>query len=145
MKKYKLIFGVQDVSDGDDFKGKKIDIIDATGDAFCNVHELSQIIVSIDPAVLDKHMQEEEAKLPGMPTIVKETLRRSMINELVRAACEVMIRSASNKIQEHAQPNSTSLDAPGQNAGDHPKGKQESGETQELVQSDKGPGDGKLA
>lgn len=96
--KYKLIFGVRDVTE----RAGEREANGLESASFYDVHELSQVVITVDPAALDAHVQKQLAGISDPSPEMIHTFQRTAVLDLAQAACTLMLSSAASKIVDHA-------------------------------------------
>jgi len=96
--KYKLIFGVRDVTE----RAGEREASGLESPSFYDVHELSQIVITVDPAELEKHVRKQLEEIDAPSEEMLRTFKRTAVLELAQAACQLMLSAMASKIVDHA-------------------------------------------
>ncbi len=93
MARYKLVFGVMDISNSPDKEAAKPNWTEPF-----DVHEFSQIVVEIDQSKLDTIAAKARADYPSLADDTVAALQRSYVQEMVDCAFSNMSRSAAGAL-----------------------------------------------
>jgi hypothetical protein len=93
MARYKLVFGVIDISNSPDKEAAKPDWTERF-----DVHELSQIVVEIDQGKLNEIADKARGDYPSLADGTVAALQRSYVQEIVDCAFSNMSRSTAGAL-----------------------------------------------